>query len=477
MTKATSDAQPPALDPSVLAYIEGRLSNSQAAVEKRLIEEREFVQKILTLVAKVCGGVVAVIFALLVFLGWKDWQSINKEITTEIDSQIKSRADTFKDIFENNLGGLLDRALIDSYTSVERERPGWSSSIPAVHAKRLSSIMASENPNPEYLSSLNQLLGNGLDDDANQISDTLIKIVGGKDSYSWIARNPTRLASNIDLLRKRGLFNNKSIVRAYLENSDMYSNDNVRSSALLFAAASGDSDVMPVIKRRLETKPDDFRKPVVIVSLMVLDPDNVKVKELIDSISHASAANDEKGNQDVSLLIQAESLLSDLYYERQSFGGVGDAYFKLSETLLRALIRSNWGVSVDSAGALFASSPNGQRLSARGVLAPVAVKKIAKDLGNDLRPLLDLVSRSEHSRFYTAYLYLEVDLSQDGSMNVRSGDKVDNLKNQHVTVIPEGHGAALELTAQWRRENGQWATGRLLSFENGDKVNFSFSKQ
>src|ERR1700738_4497399 len=168
------------VDPALLSWIEGRITGSQEALEKRLIHEREFVSGLLSTAVKVCAIVGTIVLAVFAFFGIREFSSIDTKIQDAITAKMAEKTRELEREFNENVQVVVDKALVTAY-SVELARNRSVAILPS-HLQRFVQVLSSKNTDQATFTSLVDLLsGSVINDRAGLVRKTIIQVVRGVD--------------------------------------------------------------------------------------------------------------------------------------------------------------------------------------------------------------------------------------------------------------------------------------------------------
>jgi hypothetical protein len=278
----------PAIDTSILEWIDGRIKETKEAIENRLSEDRAFIKDVLGLAAKVCGVSIILIFGVIGFFGYKDISSIDDKINKSVNEKIKEKSDEFSRIYEKDIQSLADQALIAAY-SIQFSAPHKRFDKPTIlptHLQRFVQILSDQNSEQKVLSQLYELLSDPTRDaSAPLVNAKLAEMVSGSGAYAWIKGDTGRLSGIIDLLRDRNWKSDPARIRSYLGNDT--SAPEVRKSAALFAERAHDEAAIPILVRMLRST--STPNPDIFFALVSLSPRDQWVTDWTKALAQSPA--------------------------------------------------------------------------------------------------------------------------------------------------------------------------------------------
>ena len=170
------------VDPAALAWMDGQIKETKEAIEKRLSDDREFIQDVLGLAVKICAASLVLVLAVIGFFGYKDISSIDDRINKSVNDKIKEKSEEFSRIYEKDIQGLADQALIAAYNtqfSAPQKRFESPIILPA-HIQRFVQILADQNSDPKILSQVYDLFSNPAHDQKSAlVNGKLAEMVAG----------------------------------------------------------------------------------------------------------------------------------------------------------------------------------------------------------------------------------------------------------------------------------------------------------
>jgi hypothetical protein len=311
MTREVPEARHPQLDATTLSWVDSRIKDAREAFEKRLSDEKSLLLGVLGLAAKICGVAAVLIFGTFGFFGYKDIAAIDDKISKAVNTKIEEKASEFNRIYEKNIQGLTDQALITAYNiqfAAPPKRFERQTILPS-HLQRFVQIIGDQHSESRLLESLYDLLSEPQRDEKSALVDNkLLEMVAGQGTFSWMKEDGDRLAKTIDLLKNRSNTKNPSIVRAYLTNEAVP--PAVRQSAVYYAEMARDRTALPEIIKLLDANKD--RPPAHLLFAMAsLDPNNKWVDDWTLKLKNSAKAGDavKAYHEDVVLGLEVASKL------------------------------------------------------------------------------------------------------------------------------------------------------------------------
>jgi hypothetical protein len=272
------------VDPAALSWMDGQIRETKEAIEKRLSDEREFIQEVLGLAVKICAASLVLVLGVIGFFGYKDISSIDDRINKSVNEKIKEKSEEFSRIYEKDIQGLADQALIAAYNtqfSAPQKRFENPIILPT-HVQRFVQILADQNSDPKILSQVYDILSNPAhDQNSALVNGKLAEMVAGTGTFAWIKGDADRLSKTIDSLRDRGYGADPARVKAYL--ADDSTAPAVRKSAMLFAERVRDQQAIPYIVKILRGE-SGLPDKDAFFALASLDPSHPWVADWINAL-------------------------------------------------------------------------------------------------------------------------------------------------------------------------------------------------
>jgi hypothetical protein len=484
------------VDKQLLSWIEGKIKDTNEHFEKRLSDDRNFIKGTVGLAAKIWTGSIVVIFAVAGFFGYKDIASIDGKIDKSVSDKIKDKSDEFKGIFEKDIQGLADQAIITAYNiqfgvpPKRFERP----TILPTHLQRFVQILADEKSDPKLIDGFYDLLSDpSRDGNSPLVNNRLRQLVSGVGSDSWIKQHPERLAVVINLLRDREIIDVKHLVRAHLEN--VASAPAVQRSAMLYAERVGDDSVLQNLLSRLG---DGKRNPAEELLFVVasIDPQNKWISDWMAKLKKPPENPDGIKEFRESLLLTAKvaARLMESIERRSSLVENSSDARKLSfaASSVSSIINAGGRISIvpdhfsdkpgenyrlathwESDNIFYSLEPS--LLLGRGgsVVTRICRGKIAEGAVGGLANFLN-ATNSLKDGFRRVNYDLRVTLDGSASIDADVEGKPARISKTSASLSPVLGSSLQDVQVSWRTNEGIVKKGNVTRFNGANEATFTF---
>ena len=285
------------------------------------------------------------------FFGYKDISTIDEKINKSVAEKIKEKSDEFIKIYEKNIQGLTDQALITAY-SIQFAAPPKRFERPTIlstHLQRFVQLLADQATDSKIIDSLYDLLSDPAHDGNSAIvNNKLLEIVAGAGTFGWIKNDSDRLSRSIDLLASRSVSKNPAAVRSYLAADQ--TPPGVLRSAVYYAARTGDRLALPLITKLFG---EGNRSPPeeVLFAIVLLDPNSALLADWMTKLKTLAANSEQLKESQEKIILAARVASSVIEFAgakgRSSLRGIDPETIKFGTTTLELLFGSGAHVALD----------------------------------------------------------------------------------------------------------------------------------
>jgi hypothetical protein len=477
--------------------LEARLKDTRETIEKRLLEDRDFIKSILGLVAKVCAAAFIIVVGTFGFFGYKDLSSIDDKISKSVSEKIEEKSKTFADLYEKQIQGTTDQALATSYNiqfaAPKKRFSREQTVIGPAHLQRFLQILGDQKADSKILNQIYDLLSDPTHDGSSGLVRTQVwQMVGASGSFAWVKNDADRLAKLIDILRARSDKTDPSTVRAHLKNET--SPPAVRDSAVLYAEALQDREAVPYIERLLgdgtQLPPED-----AFFAIASLRPEHKSVKgwfsDLEARVQKGEKSPDLRERLGLSARVVAKMLTAAdrrrtaLSAETESPGD------KLAADLIALIIKGEGRISLDTDHFAESSRPAyqvilnlpgdgfGRIVPSDLLLGPGsgAITAVCRRMlgTNSISGLNKLVKQTAPPRDRGSRLNYSLRVRVRGESKIRVNvDGMDATIADTFADLTPGSSEEDTVKASWRTDEGVVKTGKIIRLEKPELAIFSF---